>query len=103
MPVVVYEPKTVTYFIHGTNLKLRSIRTLSSKAFDVLIDTILSLPHSSSVFFWRKQTSFFVRFTVWSNDNLEQILNILVLISNLNPTKGHIEMFTDEKIIYKTE
>lgn len=101
--MISYEPKKITLYIHGVQLKLRSKRTLTSKAFDVLIDTIIAMPHSSDVFFFKKSTSFFVRFTVWSNDDLEPILNILVLISNLNPTKGHVEMFTDEKIIYKNE
>ncbi len=100
---VKYVPETTTFFVHGTGLKLRSKRTLTSKAFDLLVDTILALPHSSDVFFFKKSTSFFVRFKEYSKFDLEPVLNILVLISNLNPTKGNIEMFTDEKIIYKTE
>ncbi len=101
MPVV-YEPEKITVYIFGESLKLRSKRTLTSKAFDLLIDAILEFPRSSNVFFWKRQTSFFVRFTVWSNADLEPILNMLVLISNLNPN-GSVNCFTDEKIIYKTE
>lgn len=101
MPV--YEPDTITIYIHATNIKLRSKRTLSSKCFDVLVDTVIALPHSTNIFFWKRQTSCFLRFTVYSKCDLSAVLNLLVLLSNLNPSKGNIECFTDDKIIYRNE
>lgn len=100
--MTIYEPETITVYIHATNIKLRSNRTLSSQAFDKLLDIIIYFPHSSDVFFWKKSTSFFVRFTIWSNADLEKIINMLIVIQNINPN-GVIECFTDEKIIYKTK
>ena len=100
--MTVYQPETHTIYILATGLKLRSKRTLTHRAFDSLLDLILSLPHCFDIFFWKRTSSFFIRFTTWTNTDLEKILNLLIVIQTLNPVKGQVECFTDKNIIYST-